>query len=530
MDSLLKWMIRFGDLIYGRRIQRQTREYLAGEAETQRRATRERSSALLEEFAAAPGPHAVLGRTFWDEPAEARLPLSYLAEAHAIITGGTGAGKTLSVMTIVEAILDSESPDLSFGVLDAKGELFERTLYLVARRLAQLPAARAEALRQKIVIIDLSSPDPVTSYNIACPWSGSDLDYFATSRVETLQELLPSGDGLSLRGSSIVKHALLLLAEHRLPFSYFDRVVSSEVFRGKLLARSQDEGLRYYFKSHFPGEGRATIGAVRARLNSALLSSLSLKLALSGTAAPDLRALQDTSRFCLINCAGPNIPRATARTLQALFLSDIRQAVFARRTRTPYLWMCDEAQNFFRTRYLRENMTDLLTMSRSFGSFFLYLTQNLSTALQDRDMLEVLHTNIRWSLSLRGTAQDTAFLKPALPVTGRRPKPRPNPYAPLEFYKPAEERELLLQEIAHLPDFTGWLWLKSRTGEAIEIRTRIPDIPRGAAFEEAVNRIRMDARIGYRVARGAHLAETSRRDAEWLAADDARTIDQGLKN
>jgi DNA helicase HerA-like ATPase len=319
MDGLLKWMIRFGDLIYGRRIQRQTREYLAQEAETQVGATRARSLALLHELSGAAGPHALLGRTLWDQPAEVRLPLPYLAEAHAIITGGTGAGKTLSVMTVVEAILESEAANVSFGVLDAKGELFERTLYLVARRLAQLPPARANALREKIVIIDLSSPDPVTSYNIACPWSGSDLDYFATSRVETLQELLPSGDGLSLRGSSIIKHALMLLAEHRLPFSYFDRVVSSEVFRAKLLARSQDVGLRYYFKSHFPGEGRATIGAVRARLNSALLSSLSLKLALSGTAAPDLRALQDEGKIVLINCAGPNIPRATARTLQALF-------------------------------------------------------------------------------------------------------------------------------------------------------------------------------------------------------------------
>src|SRR5713226_4080632 len=527
MDNILHWMIRLGDLLYGRKIQRQTREYLAREAQGQVNATRARSTALLRELAATAGPHVVIGQTLWDDPADVRIPLEYLAKAHAICTGGTGAGKTLSVMTIVEAMLRSQAPNLSFGVLDAKGELFERTLYLVGRRLRELPPAEAELLRAKIVIIDLASPDPVTSYNIACPWSGSDLDYFAISRVETLQELLPSGDGLSLRGSSIVKHALMLLAEHRLPFSYFDRVVSSEVFRAKLLARSQDEGLRYYFKSHFPGEGRATIGAVRARLNSALLNSMSLKLALSGTAAPDLRALQDEGKIVLINCAGPNIPRATARTLQALFLSDIRQAVFTRRTQVPFLWICDEAQNFFRTKYLRENMVDLLTMSRSFGSFFLYLTQNLATAVQDRDMLETLHTNIRWSLSLRGTSQDGAFLKPALPVTGRRQKPRTSSYAPVEFYKSAEERELLLQEITHLPDFEGWLWLKSRSGEAMKIRTRIPVIPIGDAFRAEVRRVRTDVRIGYRVGRGQYLAQISRRDAEWLPADDAHAIDKG---
>ena len=74
----------------------------------------------------------------------------------------------------------------------------------------------------------------------------------------------------------------------------------------------------------------------------------------------------------------------------------------ARQRNAPYLWVCDEAQNFFRTRQLRENMVELLTQSRSFGSFFLYLTQNLSTAVQESDMLETLHTNIRWSLSMRG--------------------------------------------------------------------------------------------------------------------------------
>src|SRR5439155_9931274 len=131
----------------------------------------------------------------------------------------------------------------------------------------ELPPARAAALRERIVIIDLSASDPVTGYNIACPWSGSDLDFFATSRVEILQEL---GDGFSLRGGSIVHHVLKLLAEHRLPFSYFDRVLSSEPFRAKLLAHSRDQDLHSYFRFHFPNEGRAAIAAVRSRLNAAL--------------------------------------------------------------------------------------------------------------------------------------------------------------------------------------------------------------------------------------------------------------------
>src|SRR5437867_1794884 len=489
------------DKILSRKLPIRTREHLTQMASAQVHVSRKRTGALLEKLAQEPGPHLLLGESEWQE--SVRIPLEYLGSAHSIITGGTGSGKTMAALLLIDAIL--RAPEFSFGVLDAKGELFERTLYLISRMLDELSPEEAQRFADRIAIVDFSSPDPLTSYNIASAWSGSDLDFFATSRVGTFQELLPSGDSLTLRGSAIVKHVLMLLAEHRLPFSNFDRVLSSEPFRAELLSRSSQDDVRDYFRFHFTNEGRATIAAVRARVVSSLLSSLSLKLALSGQGAPDLRELQDSGKIVLINCAGPNISRPVARTLQALFLSDIRQAVFARKLKNPYLWVCDEAQNFFRTRQLRENMTELLTMSRSFGSFFLYLTQNITTAVQEGEMLETLHTNTRWSLSMRGTTKDGAFLKEAFPVTGRMSKPRNNPYAPLEFYSPAEERSILLAGLAHLPDRTGWLWLKSNTGEAMKIRTATLTLPEGTEFREAVDRIRDNPRIGQRLSRATFM-------------------------
>ena len=448
------WLL---NALFRKRIACDTRRHLAAITTEQSQLSRRNVSALLRRLAGEPGPRVFLGQTDWGQAV--KIPLPLLVTAYGIITGGTGSGKTMSAMPLVEAILAAFETDMSFGVLDAKGELFERTLYLLARTLEMLSPAAAERLRERLVIIDLASLDPVTSFNVAAPWSGADLDYFATCRMETLQELFPSGDGLSLRGGSILKHVVKLLAEQGVPFSCFDQVLSSDDFRSRLISASKDDELRTYFRVHFPSEGRATIAAVRARLNATLLSSTSLRLALSGIHAPDFRALQDNGAIVLVNCAGPNIPRATARTLQGLLLSDIRQGVFTRRNQRPYLWLCDEAQNFSRSKYLRENMLDLLTMSRSFGSHCMFLTQNLSTAVQDSDILETLHTNIRWSLTLRGTAKDAAFLEPALPTSGRRQKPRANPYAPAEFYSPREERALLLQDVAHLSDRVGWLWL-----------------------------------------------------------------------
>src|SRR2546425_9128913 len=294
--------------LYGRSLAQETAAHLAELASARTRAARDRATTLLRDLGQERGPRVMLGQTEWDDPIE--LPLERLIKAHSIMTGGTGSGKTIAALLIVDAIL--RVPEFAFGVLDAKGELFERTLFLIARMLDELPQHEARRLQERIVIVDLSSPDPLTSYNIAGAWSGSDLDFFASSRVGTFQELLPAGDGLTLRGGAIVKHVMMLLAEHRLPFSYFDRVLSSEPFRATLLSRSEQDDVRDYFRFHFTNEGRATIAAVRVRIVSSLLSSLSLKLALSGETAPDFRRLQDEGKIVLINCAGPNISRTVA--------------------------------------------------------------------------------------------------------------------------------------------------------------------------------------------------------------------------
>jgi hypothetical protein len=519
MNRLL-WTL---DKILGRRLSKQTRRHLAEVAHAATRSSHSRASALLRQMSAEAGPHVVLGETLWRQ--SVNLPVDALVKAHSIITGGSGSGKTMTMLTILDAMLAAivdairagRSTEIPFGVglLDPKTEAFTRAIYLIGRRLAKLPPEQAEQLRQRIVIIDLAAGDPLTSYNIARPWTGSDLDFFATSRVETMGEVLAPSEGLSLRGGLIVKFALKLLAECDLPFSCIERVLSEDALRTALIARARSEDVRYFFRQHFPKESKSTLAAVQARLSSALLSTESLRLALSGNTLPDFRRFQDEGKIVLINCGGSNIARPTARILQSLFLSDIRQSIFARNTQTPYLWICDEAQAFLSSKRLRENIDELLRLARSFGSFFCLLTQNLSTAVQDGDLLETIHTNIRWSFSMRSMPRDAAFLQPALPINGRLQKPRFNPYAPPEFYSLNEERVVRLSGLTHLPDRTGWLWLKAWTGEAIKLKTATLEIPSGARFNSAVERLRADPSFGERSGRVAYLEAIEKRDAVW---------------
>lgn len=172
-------------------------------------------------------------------------------------------------------------------------------------------------------------------------------------------------------------------------------------------------------------------------------------------------------------------------------------------------------------------MADVLTMARSFGSFFLFLCQNLTTAVPDSRILEILHTNIRWSLTLRGTPSDARFLRPALPVTGRRPRPEPHPYRERTNHTREEERALLLEEVANLPDRVGYLWLKTRSPEAVRITTRTLALPQPRELRPMVEAARSDADLGGRMLRDDYEARMRQRDSEWLESVEATPSDLG---
>jgi len=509
------------DRLTGRHLKRKTREYLEKLEHGPVLASQSGTSELLKKMAQEPGPKVAVGKTMWGEPVV--IPLIDLIKSCALTKGGMGAGKTMfATITIAEMVrLLPGLESMSFGVLDAKGELFERALYLLGARLAQLRGAEREALARRIVVIDFSSREAVSPYNILAGWPYTDQDFFVTSRLETLRELLPAGEKLSLRGAAVLKNILTLLAEFNLPLTYLEAVLGDDAFRQKLLLRSKNATVRAYFQRYFLQEGKQTIGALRARME-ALFASEGVRLALSGSTAPDFRTLQNEGKIVLVNCAGPTITRGVRLLLQGLILSDIRQSIFARPNNPPvtYLWYADEAQNFFLTKQQQENMSDILTMARSFGSFFYFLCQNLSTAIPDARILEQLHTNIRWSLTLRGTPRDAQFLRSALPVSGRLVRPEPQPFRERTVFTTEEERGQLLEGIAHLPDRVGYLWLKTRSASAIKLSTSRVSIPEGDEFRQAVDRLRQDATLGGRLSEAEYVADIAARDREWLGVGE----------
>src|SRR3989442_10439321 len=121
--SKLAWL---AEKLSERRIERQTSAYLASLAQEPVLASRRNVRELLQTLRNEPGPKVCLGETMWGEPVA--VPLTELVKACGIATGGMGSGKTMAAGLILDAIVGRlpELRSISFGVLDAKGELFDR--------------------------------------------------------------------------------------------------------------------------------------------------------------------------------------------------------------------------------------------------------------------------------------------------------------------------------------------------------------------------------------------------------------------
>jgi hypothetical protein len=510
-------MYRVLDRFFGRKLEEDTESYLRQLALAPTLATRRNTTDLLARMCAEPGPHVTLGETEWGE--SVAIPLDGITKAHGLVTAGTGSGKSMLALLILQSLIDSMPYALAtgFGIIDPKRDLFIGALFLLQKRLehlARVDPPAAEELRRRIVIYDFGSRDPVSSCNILARWRQAEPDFFALNRADLLLDLLEGADGLSLGGTTVLQKLILLLSEFNLPITFLEEVLHDQGLRRHLLGRCRNRSVSTYFLRQFPSVPKPTVAALSRRMEG-LFASEGVRLSLAGPTAPDFRQLQDESRIVCINIFGESISRSVRRLLQAMLVSDIGQSVFARKRKDrPFLWFCDEAQNFFLTAKLRDNMYDLACMSRSMGTHFLYITQNIATAVQDPRMLRSLFTNIKWGFVGRGDG-DCDFLKPALPVTGRRVRPQADPFQEKSFYSIAEERALALEEISSLPDRVGYLWLKARSAEAIKIKTRELTMPQGRDLELATLPIRDDPSIGMRFSRQEYERLIGERDREW---------------
>jgi hypothetical protein len=141
--SLAAWLT---EKFSRRSVARHTNRYLRSLREQPVLASRRIAQELLRALRSEPGPKVALGETMWGEPVE--VPLRDLVRASGMITGGAGSGKSMTACAILETLIERlpQLRSVGLGVLDAKGELFDRAAFLLAARLRELEGQAQEDL------------------------------------------------------------------------------------------------------------------------------------------------------------------------------------------------------------------------------------------------------------------------------------------------------------------------------------------------------------------------------------------------
>ena len=255
----MRWIL---DQLFANRLERHTAQYLEEMRRAPMKASRSKLAAIANTVS---GPSIILGETASGE--QISIPVRDSLNAHALVTGGTGSGKTRFALLILKSVIGllPGNRTMGFCVLDPKGETFAGALYLLKQRIGELGKAEGRELRRRIVVIDFSLRDPLSSYNILARWPDTEADFFAGSRADLLLDLLPGGDALSLGGSALLRKAILLLSEFGLPIGWLDDLLFDDALRGRLLARSASEDIVSYFSRQFSSvpktDGRSLVAA-----------------------------------------------------------------------------------------------------------------------------------------------------------------------------------------------------------------------------------------------------------------------------
>jgi DNA helicase HerA-like ATPase len=161
----MNWLLR---QIYGPKLRRETERYIRNLSNASVLAAHKNGKALIDRLQNSPGSKAEIGKTLSGRSVS--LPIAEIIGAHGLITGGTGSGKTRFCLNLINALLDQlPHSNFGFGLVDAaKSDLYDGALYLLSKRIKDLEKTNpdaAETLRRRIVILDFSAGDPVSSFS-----------------------------------------------------------------------------------------------------------------------------------------------------------------------------------------------------------------------------------------------------------------------------------------------------------------------------------------------------------------------------
>lgn len=331
-----------------------------------------------------------------------RVSLDDLLSISAQLTGGTGAGKTKVVCSVLAQLvwLAVGGAPASLIIVDGKGDLADEQMRNLGRVVANLPARTflASRLRTMRPWDDAWLP----SMPLLAPRAGVDATTIGQTLANTLCDVI--GDAsVGARQRAMLAALLSLAAELDIPFVSLPFLLA-DLGQLEALAPRATSALHRLELARVAREGQASIDGLSARLN-ALLHVPSLRACLSGPTPVDWAAMFTPGSVTFIDLGGaPLGAREASRILGSLTISSIVDAAFdaSRRVQGRTWIVIDEPA--FLTPTSASQLDRVATQGRSFGVATLLVHQGatqLPTELQSS-----LSTNTAWRAIGRSSARD----------------------------------------------------------------------------------------------------------------------------
>ena len=393
------------------------------------------------------GAHAVLGTVGMNVGEQAyRLPLQTDDGAHLWLTAGSGAGKTRLACGVIETVVGPIIADpgpcgRAVCIIDLKGDLADGVMRLIAARLAVLPRAQREALRQRIIVLRPFAGRYAAPFQMLAPHPGVPPLVQARAVAEVIETTLAAPLGSS-QGPAFV--ALLALAiERGLNLVEFRFLLQNRSCWTSFAESSAIPEARLYVLTRFAREKQSVFDGLSARVDGFLgpeavkaCAAASEMIDMCASFAPGAITIADFSGAPL----GADGPR---RALASIFLRRLVWAAFdPRRSLDAHVLMvCDEIQEGL-TPSTERDLVRVLTTGRSFR-ISLFAVHQGPTQLSS-DLLQALSTNVTTRIIGRSSESDARASLEWMPRTGRVSRPRP-PGAPppdgVDFLGRSEEAQ-----------------------------------------------------------------------------------------
>jgi hypothetical protein len=286
------------------------------------------------------------------------IPQNRRAE-HLAILGVTGNGKSYLIRFAASQDIAAARGFLAF---DIHGD---STPYVMGK-IAEQEQVVNEDLSEKTIVIDPSDPNFSVGMNPLEVHDGGNR-FLQIAEFSQILKQRWHLDSFGARTDELLRNALYALSESGLTLVELPPFLTHAAFRAACLKKVSNTEIRQYFELRY----NRVSDPMRAVMSEPVLTKVT-----SFTADPHFRHIlgQAHSTFSILEAMDKgyrvilNIPKGRlgeqSATLGSLFLTAVKNSLFARKNRDTYTLYCDEIQNFVA---FGGGLETILSEARKFG-------------------------------------------------------------------------------------------------------------------------------------------------------------------